>query len=326
MKKLISTLALTVTFCWLSAQAPASFNFQSVLRNPEGSLLSNQEVDIKFTIYRGSGQENPLYTEAHTVTTNPLALVNVSIGTGATSDDFSAIDWGNGPYFLSINVDGNDAGTTQLQSVPYALYAQNAGEADETDPVFSGSPALGITDAGSGMVITTDERNTLAQAVVVDGPLVDGNLISYDGNNWVAADLVADPVGQNQPINNMQPYLGVNYTIALQGIFPSRNGLEPFIAEIIMFGGNFAPRGWAFCDGQLLPIAQNQALFSILGTTYGGDGRTTFALPDLRGRTAIHPGTGPGLSNRRLGERGGAETNTLTLPQLPTHTHTIRRQ
>ena len=93
-----------------------------------------------------------------------------------------------------------------------------------------------------------------------------------------------------------------------------------------MFAGNFAPRSWAFCDGQLLPIAQNQALFSILGTTYGGDGRTTFALPDLRGRAAIHPGTGPGLSNRQLGERGGSETNTLTLPQLPTHTHTIRKQ
>ncbi len=326
MKKLLSTLALAATICWGSAQAPASFNFQSVLRNPEGSLLSNQEVDIKFTIYRGSGQENPLYTEAHTVTTNPLALVNVSIGTGSTSDDFSAIDWGNGPYFLSINVDGNDAGTTQLQSVPYALFAQNAGQVDETDPIFSGSPARQITDAGSGMVITTDERNILAQAVVVDGPLVDGNLISYDGNNWVAADLVADPVGQNQPVNNMQPYTGINHIIALQGIFPSRNGIEPFIAEIIMFGGNFAPRGWAFCDGQLLPIAQNQALFSILGTTYGGDGRTTFALPDLRGRTAIHPGTGPGLSNRRLGERGGSETNTLTLPQLPNHTHTIRKQ
>jgi microcystin-dependent protein len=326
MKKLLTTLALAFTFCCLSAQAPASFNFQSVLRNPEGSLLSNKEVTITFSIYRSSDQGNPLYTEAHTVMTNPLALVNVSIGTGSTSDDFSAIDWAKGPFSLNINVDGNEAGTTQLQSVPYALYAQHAGQVDETDPLFSGSPAQQITDAGSGMVITTDERNTLAQAVVVDGPLVEGNLISYDGNNWVASDLMADPVGQNQPVNNMQPYLGVNYIIALQGIFPSRSGIEPFIAEIIMFGGNFAPRGWAFCDGQLLPIAQNQALFSILGTTYGGDGRTTFALPDLRGRAAIHPGTGPGLSTRQLGERGGTETNTLTLPQLPTHTHTIRKQ
>jgi len=79
--------------------------------------------------------------------------------------------------------------------------------------------------------------------------------------------------------------------------------MEPFIGEIVMFGGNFAPRGWAFCQGQLLAISQNQALFSILGTTYGGDGRTSFALPDLRGRSALHPGTGPSLSTRRLGER-----------------------
>lgn len=99
---------------------------------------------------------------------------------------------------------------------------------------------------------------------------------------------------------------------------------DPFIAEIVMFGGNFAPRSWAFCDGQLLPIAQNSALFSLLGTTYGGDGRTTFGLPDLRGRFPMHPGTGAGLSPRQLGEKGGVETNTLTTSQLPSHTHTLK--
>ena len=99
--------------------------------------------------------------------------------------------------------------------------------------------------------------------------------------------------------------------------------MDPFIAEIIMFGGNFAPRGWAFCDGQLLPISSNSALFSILGTTYGGDGRTTFALPDLRGRVSMHPGNGPGLSSRRLGEKGGSEHNTLTVNQLPSHNHAL---
>lgn len=98
--------------------------------------------------------------------------------------------------------------------------------------------------------------------------------------------------------------------------------MEPFIGQIIMFGGNFAPRGWALCDGQLLAISQNQALFSILGTTYGGDGRTTFALPDLRGRTPVHEGQGPGLSNIRLGERGGNETTTLSVANLPPHGHT----
>lgn len=99
--------------------------------------------------------------------------------------------------------------------------------------------------------------------------------------------------------------------------------MEPFIGQIIMFGGNFAPKGWAFCDGQLLPIAQNSALFSILGTTYGGDGRTTFALPDLRGRVSIHPGRGPGLSTYLLGEKGGTEEVTLTLNEIPSHNHSV---
>jgi len=96
---------------------------------------------------------------------------------------------------------------------------------------------------------------------------------------------------------------------------------DPFIAQIVMFGGTFAPRGWAFCEGQLLPISQNTALFSLLGTTYGGDGRTSFGLPDLRGRVPLHPGTGPGLSTYRLGQKGGAERVTLTTNQLPSHKH-----
>lgn len=98
---------------------------------------------------------------------------------------------------------------------------------------------------------------------------------------------------------------------------------DPTIAEISMFGGNFAPRSWANCDGQLLPISQNTALFSILGTTYGGDGRTTFGLPELRGRVAVHTGSGPGLTPRQMGQRSGSETNTLTIAQLPSHGHAI---
>ena len=99
---------------------------------------------------------------------------------------------------------------------------------------------------------------------------------------------------------------------------------EPFIAEIRIFAGNFAPRSWAFCNGQLLPIAQNTALFSIIGTTYGGDGRTTTALPDLQGRSPMHAGRGPGLTDRRLGQKTGVETVTLNDTQIPTHTHTAR--
>ncbi|MDH3753218.1 MAG: tail fiber protein [Acidimicrobiia bacterium] len=96
---------------------------------------------------------------------------------------------------------------------------------------------------------------------------------------------------------------------------------EPFLAEIRLFGFSFPPRGWALCDGQILPIDQNQSLFSLLGTTYGGDGRTTFALPDLRGRTPVHRDSGAGYS---LGAKAGEEGHPLTVAEIPSHTHTLQ--
>jgi len=98
---------------------------------------------------------------------------------------------------------------------------------------------------------------------------------------------------------------------------------EPFIGCISVFGFNFAPRGWAKCDGQILPINQNQSLFSLLGTTYGGDGRTTFALPDLRGRAPMHAGNGAGLTPRTLGQKLGVENVTLSVAQIPSHSHAV---
>lgn len=124
-----------------------------------------------------------------------------------------------------------------------------------------------------------------------------------------------DNVIYTPPANtNMQPYLTINCSIALQGTFPSRNSTNPYVGEISLYGFNFPPRGWALCNGQLLAVSQNSALFSLLGTTYGGDGRTTFGLPDLRGRAPIHFGQGPGLDDRRIGSKGGAE-------EEPAHNH-----
>jgi microcystin-dependent protein len=96
---------------------------------------------------------------------------------------------------------------------------------------------------------------------------------------------------------------------------------DPFVAEIRIFPFNFAPKGWAWCDGQLMPLSQNTALFALLGTTYGGDGKSNFALPDLRTRAPMHPGQGPGLSLHDLGETGGAETVTLLESEIPGHAH-----
>jgi microcystin-dependent protein len=100
--------------------------------------------------------------------------------------------------------------------------------------------------------------------------------------------------------------------------------MDPFVAEIRIFPFNFAPKGWAWCDGQLLPLSQNTALFSLLGTTYGGNGKSNFALPDLQGRAPMHPGQGPGLSLHDLGETGGSETVTLLESEIPAHSHAQR--
>eukprot|EP01104_Vermistella_antarctica_P012344 TRINITY_DN355_c0_g2_i1.p1 TRINITY_DN355_c0_g2~~TRINITY_DN355_c0_g2_i1.p1 ORF type:complete len:239 (+),score=23.89 TRINITY_DN355_c0_g2_i1:71-787(+) len=135
--------------------------------------------------------------------------------------------------------------------------------------------------------------------------------------------------GENLPI--LTPYVGINYIIALEGVYPSRSkratrevqSFDPFIGEIMMFAGNFAPDNWAFCHGQLLSISDNSALFSILGTTYGGNGRTTFALPDLRGRVPKAFGSGPGLTPVRLGQKTGAESVSLTNAKMPAHTHGV---
>jgi microcystin-dependent protein len=100
--------------------------------------------------------------------------------------------------------------------------------------------------------------------------------------------------------------------------------MDPFVAEIRIFPFNFAPKGWAFCDGQILPLSQNTALFSLLGTTYGGDGKSNFALPNMQGNAPMHPGQGPGLSLHDLGETGGSDTVSLLESEIPSHSHTMR--
>jgi microcystin-dependent protein len=135
-----------------------------------------------------------------------------------------------------------------------------------------------------------------------------GDLITWDGINWVNMQ----PAVQHFsiPVENRQPFLAVNYCIASQGIFPSR--ADPFVSQIQIFPYNFPPLGWAFCDGALLPISQNTALFSLIGTFYGGNGTSNFALPDLRGRVPVSFGQGPGLSNYNVGQTGGTESTTIS--------------
>ena len=165
-----------------------------------------------------------------------------------------------------------------------------------------------------------------------------GNLIGQEQTTLTVAQLpahnhtlpgggITGTTGGNQPFNNMQPSSVLNYIVATTGIFPSQGGSgstdEPMLGQVALFAGGFAPSGWAFADGQLLSISQNSALFSILGTTYGGNGTTNFALPDLRGRDIIGAGQGPGLANFTLGEVVGTETQTIFTAELAPHDHVI---
>ena len=130
--------------------------------------------------------------------------------------------------------------------------------------------------------------------------------------------------GGGLPLDNLQPSIALNYIIAVKGVFPQRDGSpsgtgqEALVGEVRLFAGDSAPDGWVFAAGQVLPIGQNTALFSLLGTFYGGNGKTNFALPDLRGQVPIHEGAG-----HTLGERGGEQAHTLTVGELPTHTHAV---
>lgn len=314
-------------------QAPEAFNYQSVIRDASGMVIDNQTVSLEFTILHGSTTGTAVYSETHQPTTNNFGIVNLIIGNGASVDDFSAINWSSGPYFIQVAVDVTGGtnfqitGTSQLISVPYALHANTAGQAqiDNVDDADA-DPANEIQSLSlEGNTLTLSKNGgevILPEGITVLGIVEEGNLLTFDGQNWIAQDIITGPTGGNQPFNNMQPYLTINYCITLQGIYPSRS-FEPFIGQIAAFGFNFPPIGWATCDGQLLSVAQNTALYSLLGTYYGGDGQTTFALPDLRGRTPIHMGQGVGLSPRFIGETGGSETGTLLISNLPAHNHEI---
>lgn len=325
------------------AQAPQQMSYQAVIRDADQELVRDQQISMILRIIQGDPMTGTaVYEEEHAPTSNTNGLVSLEIGTGNQIGGaiFDNIDWANGPFYVSTAADptgGTDytiTGISQLSSVPYALYAERSGSSipgpqGERGPQGEQGPQGERGPEGEqgpvGQTGQQGERGPQGEPGPTPDASLNGQLVTYDGTNWVAKTLsaAATNTGNNQAVNNIQPTLAVNYIIALQGTFPSRNSNDPFIGEIIMFAGNFAPRGWALCNGQLLSISSNQALFSILGTTYGGDGRTTFQLPDLRGRVPVSAGQAPGLSNWSLGQRSGTETNFLNVTQLPAHTHNI---
>jgi microcystin-dependent protein len=293
MKPYILLLILLACISSSFAQSPQKFGYQTVLRDNSTTLIANTQVGIKATVRQGSANGTAVYAETHITTTDLGGVASLEIGTGsAVLGTFVAINWAAGPFFIQVETDPSGgtnytlSSTEPLVSVPYALYAKNG---------------------AGGMPLGTQS----------------GQLASFNGTNWVSTTLSTSISGSSLPVSTIQPSLVVIHCIALYGIFPSRSYAEPMIGQIALFGYNFAPRNWAMCDGQLLSIAQNTALFSLLGTYYGGNGQTTFGLPDLRGRSSVNAGQGPGLSDYQQGEFTGEENTTLTIPNLPLHTHTV---
>lgn len=342
MMKNILLLVTAMTIAVSSfAQTPEAFNYQAVARDASGDPIINANISVRIGILPGSESSTAVYSESFNMMTNEFGLFTAQVGNGnVIIGNFSDIDWTDGIYFLKVEIalDGSSfflSGSSRLLSVPYALQAKSA------DNVFSGSygdltDVPNWNDSIAGAVFSGDygDLDNLPDwadsialytegAVVPEGVVEEGNMLIYDGSNWVAKDIIMEETGGGDPVSVMPPVQVVNFCIALQGVFPSRNIVEPFIGTIGLFGFDFAPRGWAKCDGQLLSIAQNTALFSLLGTYYGGDGRTTFGIPDLRGRLPMHQGQGNGLTNRVLGNTYGSETILIPVTALPAHNHVI---
>ena len=232
---------------------------------------------------------------------------------------------------VAITTDGSAPGTSAMLDVKSTTKGMLVPRMTAAQRGLIASPVAGLlvyqTDVPIGYYFyngTIWKQMIDAASSAANPPTND--LLTFDGTNWVAKNLIVGSTGSGATINNMQPYLCLNYCICLYGIYPSRNGTEVFIGEIGLFGFDFAPKNYASCSGQIMSIAENSALFSLLGTTYGGNGQTTFGLPDLRGRVAINQGTGPGLTTKNLGQVAGTENFTLSVSQLPVHTHTVSFQ
>jgi microcystin-dependent protein len=164
-------------------------------------------------------------------------------------------------------------------------------------------PAANLTAVAPLTVSATNQ-------VALNAGTATGQLITWDGTNWV--NMAPAVQHFTLTVDNRQPWLALNYCIAETGVFPSRNDAQPYLSQIQLFPFNFAPTGWAECNGQLLSISSNTALFSLLGTNYGGNGTTNFALPNMQSRVSIGYGEGPGLSNYTQGQTGGSESNTIS--------------
>ncbi len=239
-----------------------------------------------------------------------ISLVNAqstTITPGDNQPSITATSTNNGVLISQVTLTNNLASASPVNNPAAGLLIYNSGNNQPKGFYYWTGSAWQLLGNGTPLAATapiTIESNT----VKLNAGTLAGQLLTWDGYNWVNTNPNPYPTVN---LNNLQPYLTINFSIALQGIYPSQNADEPFLGEIAMYGFSFAPKGWALCNGQILSVSQNTALFALLGTVYGGNGETTFGLPDLRSRVPMHKGQGSGLSNYTLGQTGGVESHSF---------------
>jgi microcystin-dependent protein len=227
---------------------------------------------------------------------------STTITPGNNQPSLTATSTNNGIIVPQITLTANLGSASPVTSPTAGLLVYNTGNNQPKGFYYWTGTAWQLLGSAANAPISI-----VSNSIRLNAGTSAGQLISWNGNNWVNTN--AKPT---ESLDNLQPYLAINFCISLFGIFPSQNDSQPYVGEIAQFGFNFAPNGWALCNGQLLSIAENEVLYILIGTTYGGDGQSTFGLPDFRGRAPIHQGQGPGIShNYILGEMGGTETHII---------------
>jgi microcystin-dependent protein len=226
---------------------------------------------------------------------------STTITPGNNQPSLRATSTNNGIIVPKVTLSASLASASPVASPAEGLLVYNTGNNQAIG--FYYWARTGWQLLGSPTILTsTTPINVTFNNIRLNAGTAAGQLLTWNGNNWVNTN-----PKPSQYIDNTQPNLALNFCISLYGIFPSQDEAQPYIGEIGLFGFNFAPSGWAFCNGQLLPISENDALYALIGTTYGGDGISTFGIPDLRGRVPTHQGQGPGLSSYFMGQLGGTE-------------------
>lgn len=313
--------------------------FQGVATDSTGRPRPDGNIAVSFQLFDAATGGNSVWTESDQVTLKK-GLFSLQLG-AVQALPLNLL--GRQALWLSVTFPGESAVQPRLPLGRSAesWYAHSSSLADQATK--SDTATYAKASDSSRAAHKSDTAQYAAKApfgLAVKDPLVlssakdtlklkpgtaSGNFLTWDGTNWVAktTTYTTSTAGGSQPMGIRNPYLGVNFIIALAGIFPARNGQNPFLGEIEMVGFNFAPSGWALCNGALMSISQNTALFSLLGTFYGGDGMSTFALPNLLGRVPVDFGQGNGLTAVGMGDLGGTENVTILPAQMPIHNHVI---